>query len=208
MAIDREDGGVYNCYFEGQKDEDRGHLISEADAWDICKPVLSYLGIEAERSTFNFHFINGYSRVEWCLEKEFAYEGRPCRLSHLNITASAATGILRSFWYAPPITPLKKPGDLKTISKEEAAETAREWLEKCVYFNGKNPRVTEDLGEVIEVIAVPNDLLPELAPVSEEDPVVTYYCWEVPFTAVEHSHEITCRLWINIETAQVIGISK
>jgi len=206
VAIDQEDGSVYSYYLSGQKDNDRGDLISEAEAWDGCKSVFAYLGIEAERSTFDFHFVNdGYGRVVWDIYKEFVYEGMPCRGSRLGMEVGASTGILRNFWYAPPITPLKKPEDVKKISKEEAAKTAREWLQKCLYFHAGNPRVTEDLDQVIEVVAVPNDLLPELTPIPEEDPVVTYYCWEVPFTAVEHGRELPGRLWINVETAEVIG---
>jgi len=128
----------------------------------------------------------------------------PCRGSRLRIQVGASSGILENFSYAPPIAPRQKP--LKRLPKERAVEIAKEWLEKCSYFSGKNAQVTQDLTQVAEVIAPRNDLVPNLQPVQDEDCDKTYYCWEVPFAFVERDHAFSAWLWVNMDTGEVIGL--
>jgi hypothetical protein len=205
LSIGRQDGKVYRFSTNWHASSMGPELISESQAWETCKPFLAYLGIEQERATYDLKLLRDDSgRDFWFLSRDFVYEEIPCRGSRLRMQIAASRGVIENFYYAPPFPPPNKP--LRKLSKESAIETATKWLAKSMYFGEKSAKVTEDLAQVVEVIAPPNDLVPDLAPLGNEDSSKMRYCWEVPFDFEEGGHPLSDWLWVDVETGRVIGI--
>lgn len=223
VKIGKSDGIIYS-YTRRARGRDvldepgiRGRTIEDAisaeAAFEAALPILRYYGLPTSPENYTIG-LGDVGQVEapddlyaalWDVSGKFQHKGVPSRWGRVRIAISAHSGSVISVRYDPLIVP-REPQ--VRISKVEAVQSAKGWLAERKYFVDKRPTVEEQgLERIEEVIAVPNNayLLPGEVSRAQNDPVQSFYCWEVPFTFVEHEHTFKSYLWVNVETGEVIG---
>lgn len=219
VCVDIKDGTVYRYVDMGDwtKEEDLQEksireAISVEQAFAAAVPMLTHFGLPLTFGEYDVSLVNmgpksGETRLEdalWWVKKDFSHQGVPCRGCDIAIVLSPFSGKLLMLGYDPPIIP---QAPVKRITKMEATENARIWLEANKYIGPSNPVVDSGaLDEIKYVIALPNDFgIPVHEAEPEEGPVKSFYCWEVPFYYTQDDNTFEARIWVNVETGQVIG---
>ena len=193
--------------------EGKGHAdaISETNAFTFAIPLLNYLGFPTQKDDYKIVFCdNAYkttSSVEdlwgasWLISKDLYSNGKRCRGRYLTVIISAASGKIVSFIHKPVIHPQNTMNVQVTYASAQQAALA--WLTAAPYFTGKSPTIntSNTQGEVViaqkEGSSQENTLC--------EDAISTYYCWEVNFDFIENEKSNPGKIWVNVETGEVIG---
>jgi|GEM_PF-2190405 len=196
--------------------EGKGHqdAISETDAFTSAIPLLDYFGFSTQKHDYKMVFRDNAhkttSSVEdlwgasWDIRKDLNFNGILCRGRYVLVIISAASGKIVSFLHKPVIEPQNTMN--VEITYAAAQQVALAWLMTAPHFTGKSPTIntTNTQGEI--VIAPKKDISQENTSCEDaEDAIVTYYCWEVDFNFLENEKSNPGKIWVNVETGEVIG---
>lgn len=178
-------------------------FISEGEAFEKAKPVLNFYGFPIGLAEYSSHFEENKRRSYWAFTKKFEKGGIPYRGAFFTISIWALTGDIKFTSYHPPVLP--GTHDV-VISKEEALEIAKKFIDSDEYFasgTGRAAEIEASTDDVIEIIGAPNN---EYKLGGEElHPTETYYCWEVPLRYRIREGWIEGAIWVNNSTGEVIG---
>ncbi len=226
IKIDRQDGNVITYSWSilwtalpDHEDKRREDAISAEEAFTVALSYLRYHGLPGAPEEYDVFFdqaggdsaaatkdLGGHS---WVIHRDFTHKGVLCRGRRMVVRVCPYYARVQMLYYRPVVIP-EVP--VRRIAREDAVASARAWLDTHQYFEGKEPHLTEaDVGDILEVIALPNAWF-NLESGSEpiEGQVRSFHCWEVPFHFTEYGgtiseHVFRARVWVNIETGEVIG---
>ncbi|NLV45115.1 MAG: hypothetical protein GXY07_11520 [Candidatus Hydrogenedentes bacterium] len=184
--------------------------ISEDEAFTSIVPLLAHFSCPTEKSSFEAVFRD--TAVEsnredlfgacWTFRREILHNGIPCRTRYFSISVSAASGNIIMFDNCTKILPLNTNNS--QVSFTAAQQIAFAWLMAEPYFANKSPTIDTSNTQGQIVIAPKRNWVTDTDLLSEA--LTTYYSWEVLYTYIEDGQIIPTRIWINVETGEVVGL--
>lgn len=218
LFISADDSTIYHFsksnWMSLEADSVRGKThtdrISEDEAFTAVVPLLAYFGCPTEKSSYEAAFIDTAAEsnredlygANWTFRREISHNGIPCRTRYFITSVSAASGNIVMFYNWLKILPLNTNNS--QVSFTTAQQIALAWLMAEPYFANKSPTIDTSNTQGQIVIAPKQNCVTDTDLLREA--LTTYYSWEVLYTYIDDGQIVPMRIWINVETGEVVGL--
>jgi hypothetical protein len=213
LTCDTEDGRIVRYVRENprlgiQGTDQEVKVRKEEEAFRLAQPVLSYYelpgNMRAYSITKTLESSPPFNVQEWYIDKDFSFEGVPCRRCGFRCVVCSYTGTILSVSYRKMIPPMETEA---VLTREQARDAAVHYIQRSpfVIFVAKEYEVLPS-SEALKVIVVPDvKVNPRDEGESPPEPIRAHYCWEVPVEAIgKKDEELRGVIWVRMDTGEVL----